>query len=216
MPRKIASNARGATRAGRPPLTPAQTESVRVRVIEAARELFADEGFEAVSMRRIAAVAGCAPMTLYGYFRSKNEILRHIWAGFFDELFRTLTVESQAAGSAAARIRRVCAAYLAYWLAHPERYRMIYLNQDQAGDGERYYVDASPVLEHYGLFRDLIRTAQAEGTAWPGDAQVIGEALICGLHGLGHALITIPEYPWSATQQLLDHLLFMALRPESR
>ena len=49
-----------APRVGRPPRSAQQSAEVRARVIEVARSLFAAEGFEAVSMRRIAADAGCA------------------------------------------------------------------------------------------------------------------------------------------------------------
>lgn len=207
--RKGSSAARGV---GRPPRSAQQSAEVRARVIVAARRLFADEGFEAVSMRRIAAAADCAPMTLYGYFRSKNEILRYIWEAFFDELFQRVRAAARR-GTAAARLRRACKAYLAYWMEYPDRYRMVYLNQDRAEEGERYYVEASPVIERYGLFRELIVAAQAEGSAWPDDPQLMGEALICGLQGIAHVLITIPEYPWATAERLADRMLAVVLQP---
>lgn len=185
---------------------------MRTRVIKVAQALFAREGFEAVSMRRIAQVAGCAPMTLYGYFHSKNEILRYVWEDFFAELFGEIAAAA-GSGSAAAQLQRSCRAYLDYWLRHPDRYRMVYLNQDSAAAGEHYYVDASPVLARYARFRELIEAAQAEGTALEGDAQLIGETLICGLLGIAHALVTIPEYPWFAAERLLGQLLRAVLQP---
>lgn len=165
-------------------------------------------------MRRIAAAAGCAPMTLYGYFHSKNEILRFIWESFFEELFARVSAVS-ARGTAAQRLRRACEAYLGYWMDHPERYRMVYLNQDQTGDGEHYYVDDSAVIERYGRFRALIEAAQAEGAAWDGDVQLMGEALICGLQGIAHSLITIPEYPWASAERLLAQMLGIVLKPKT-
>lgn len=193
-------------RAGRPRRTAAEADAVRAQLIEVAKTLFAREGFGAVSMRRIAAVAGCAPMTIYGYFRSKNEILRYVWEDFFQELFAELA-RAAAAGSAADRLRATCQAYLGYWQRHPDRYRMVYLNQDNTAPGERYYVDTSSVVERFAMFRDLIEAAQAAGSAHPGDAQRMGEALVCGLLGVAHALITIPEYPWLPGETLLDQQL---------
>lgn len=201
-----------APRVGRPPRSAQQSAEVRARVIEVARSLFAAEGFEAVSMRRIAADAGCAPMTLYGYFHSKNEILRYIWEGFFAELFERVAAAA-AKGSAAEGLRRACAAYLGYWLEFPDRYRMVYLNQDHTAEGEHYFAEESQVIEGYGRIRMLIEAAQAEGAAWDGDAQLMGETLICGLQGIAHALVTIPEYPWASAQRLLDPLLRVVLRP---
>jgi AcrR family transcriptional regulator len=45
------------------------------RVAAAALELLDREGLDALSMRRLAAELGVGTMTLYGYFRSKDELL---------------------------------------------------------------------------------------------------------------------------------------------
>jgi len=213
--RSPASPSRTTARVGRPPRSAQHSAEVRARVIEVARRLFAEEGFEAVSMRRIAAEAGCAPMTLYGYFHSKNEILHFIWEVFFEELFVRVTQAAQRRGTAAARLRRACAAYLNYWMEFPDRYRMVYLNQDRAAEGERFYVDESSVIERHQVFRELIEAAQAQSEAWPGDSQLLAETLFCGLHGIAHSLVTIPEYPWLPMERLLEQTLRAILTPKA-
>ncbi|MGH2922928.1 MAG: TetR/AcrR family transcriptional regulator C-terminal domain-containing protein [Solirubrobacterales bacterium] len=45
------------------------------RIADVALELVDSEGVEALTMRRLAAELGVAAMTLYGYFRSKEELL---------------------------------------------------------------------------------------------------------------------------------------------
>ena len=77
-------------RRGRPRRSPEQVDAMRERIIATARGLFAAEGFQSVSMRKVAAEAGCSPMALYGYFRNKNELLRHVWEEFFDPLFASV------------------------------------------------------------------------------------------------------------------------------
>ncbi|WP_211242863.1 TetR/AcrR family transcriptional regulator [Sinimarinibacterium sp. CAU 1509] len=213
--RSPASSNRTTARVGRPPRSAQQSAEVRGRVIEVARRLFADEGFEAVSMRRIAAESGCAPMTLYGYFHSKNEILHFIWEVFFEELFVRVAQAAKHRGSAATRLRNACSAYLGYWMEFPDRYRMVYLNQDHTGDGERYYVDESSVIERHAMFRELIEAAQAQADAWPGDVQLMAETLFCGLQGIAHSLVTIPEYPWLPMDQLLEQTLRTILKPKA-
>ncbi|HEU5130006.1 MAG TPA: TetR family transcriptional regulator [Glycomyces sp.] len=46
----------------------------RSEILTAARALFADEGFESVSMRRIAGAAGVDPSLIHHYFGSKDEL----------------------------------------------------------------------------------------------------------------------------------------------
>lgn len=195
---------------GRPRRSADHEQAVRERLLAAARRLFAEEGFEAVSMRRIAAAADCSPMNLYGYFRSKNDLLRHVWDDFFAELFERIA-QATRRGTPAQRLRRACAAYVDYWCEQPERYRMVYLNQDQAAAGEQLYVDASPIVERFALFRELVEAVQNSGAGRRGDPQLQAEALLCALLGLCHSVVTIPEYPWQPRARLLDTALGLVL-----
>lgn len=56
--------------------TPRQQRSIdtRARLLEAARALFAEEGFHAANTKRIAARAGVSVGSLYAYFRDKKEL----------------------------------------------------------------------------------------------------------------------------------------------
>jgi TetR/AcrR family tetracycline transcriptional repressor len=45
-------------------------------VVDAAAEIVAAEGYQALSMRRLGAKCGVAPMTLYAYVGSKDELLQ--------------------------------------------------------------------------------------------------------------------------------------------
>jgi AcrR family transcriptional regulator len=55
-----------------------QKEGVREEILDAARTLFVKEGYEHVSMRKIAEKVEYAPGTIYLYFRDKAEILDRI------------------------------------------------------------------------------------------------------------------------------------------
>jgi AcrR family transcriptional regulator len=48
----------------------------RERLVDAAAELVVEEGYEALSMRRLADRLGVGAMTLYGYVRTKEELLQ--------------------------------------------------------------------------------------------------------------------------------------------
>jgi AcrR family transcriptional regulator len=59
------------TRAAKTPLS-------RERIADAALELLDGEGIEALSMRRLASELGIGTMTIYGYFRDKEELLNFV------------------------------------------------------------------------------------------------------------------------------------------
>lgn len=195
---------------GRPRRSAEHEQQNRARISEVARRLFVDEGFEAVSMRRLAQEAGCGTMSLYGYFPSKNAILRSLWEDCFAELFVRVQHASRR-GTPRQRLERAAAAFVDYWCAQPQHYRLVFLNQDHRSGEERYYVDSSPVIERFGLFRELIVQAQAAGQGRAGAPQLLSEALICALIGLCHALITIPEFQWQPRAALIAASLAIVL-----
>ena len=61
------------TVAGRP--LSATQAATRRRLLDAARELAAEGGYEAVSMRAVAERAGVSPPTAYQYFASRDHVL---------------------------------------------------------------------------------------------------------------------------------------------
>jgi AcrR family transcriptional regulator len=48
----------------------------RESILEAARQLFADKGFDATTVRAIAADAGCDPAMIHHFFGTKEELFR--------------------------------------------------------------------------------------------------------------------------------------------
>jgi TetR/AcrR family transcriptional regulator, tetracycline repressor protein len=55
--------------------TDAVTRLTHERIVEAASELIAQEGFGGLSMRKLGDRLGCAAMSLYRYFATKEELL---------------------------------------------------------------------------------------------------------------------------------------------
>src|SRR5947209_17817921 len=58
----------------------------RQEILEAAKRLFAEEGYEKTTIRRIAGSLGISSTALYVYFPHKNAILAEICAATFREL----------------------------------------------------------------------------------------------------------------------------------
>lgn len=56
------------------PLSPTQT-ATRQRLLDAGRDLAGEGGYDAVTMRTVAARAGVSPPTAYQYFASKDHLL---------------------------------------------------------------------------------------------------------------------------------------------
>src|SRR5689334_15238479 len=63
-----------------------EKENIREEILDAARTLFVKDGYEHVSIRKIAEKAEYAPGTIYLYFKDKAEILDRISEETFAKL----------------------------------------------------------------------------------------------------------------------------------
>ena len=71
-------------------------EAVRRAILDAARDLFVRDGFEHVSIRKIAELIEYSPAAIYGYFPSKDDI----FFALAEEGFRLLHGDQQRPGRA--------------------------------------------------------------------------------------------------------------------
>lgn len=107
----------------------------RRRAIAAATRLFAAQGFDAVTMRALAAELGVSAMTPYRYFEGKEALFAGVRAEAFrrfaDRLEAALASRAPAPGSSDRRsplapLRRLKAAYVAFAVAEPDAYRIMF------------------------------------------------------------------------------------------
>ncbi len=61
------------------------TGTKRETILEAAMSAFRDEGYESISMDRIAELAGASKRTVYNYFGSKEGLFRAVVARLFED-----------------------------------------------------------------------------------------------------------------------------------
>jgi AcrR family transcriptional regulator len=96
-------------------------------LLAAAAEILEAEGPDALSVRRIAAAAGVAPMGVYNHFASKNGIIDALFMQGFARLreaLATATTENQDPYEA---LREGGRRYRSLALAHPKAYELMFL-----------------------------------------------------------------------------------------
>lgn len=100
-------------------------ETTRAAILDAAREIAARDGWQAVTVRKVAALIDYSPPVIYEHFASKNEILVEL----LRHGFRDLAARLQAAAGAKGPddpLRRVARAYCAFAFEAPDLYQVMY------------------------------------------------------------------------------------------
>src|SRR5688500_5144228 len=101
---------------------------MRARIMDAARDLFAREGYEAVSMRRIAEAIEYSPTAIYVHFRDKQDLMFQICQADFVALAQGVA-ELQQVKDPIERIKRMGHAYIWFGVQHPNHYRLMFMTR---------------------------------------------------------------------------------------
>ncbi len=98
----------------------------RQEIADAARALAQAEGWEAVTVRRIAARIGCSAPAIYQYFGDKGAILASIAAEGRDQLAADMLRAAADSGGPAKRLRAMAKAYWHFACTTPELYAVMH------------------------------------------------------------------------------------------
>jgi AcrR family transcriptional regulator len=190
---------------GRPIQTDQQRQVIREKIVDAARALFVSQGYASVSMRKLAAVVDCTPMTLYSYFERKIDILRFLWADVFAELFDHLDHVLRRTKHADLGLASIGQAYVAFWIERPEQYRMVFLSAEVSQAEVSVFMREDETAKRYGIFFQCLANASASDGSLAGqlELKLKAETLICALNGIVHNLITMSDYPWEKPDKLV-------------
>jgi AcrR family transcriptional regulator len=103
-----------------------EREDTRERILDAAREMFAERGIDAVTMRAIADRIEYTPTAIYHHFRDKEALISELC----DRDYRALAHHFQTVAQIedpVERFRRLGQAYVEFALAHPNHYRFMFM-----------------------------------------------------------------------------------------
>lgn len=192
--------------------------SRRDEIIEAAARLLIEEGYDAVSMRKIAAAVGLSSTALYLYFREKDELLDAVCELPFVPLAPQLAALLELDLPMEERLRIGLTMYLRAGLANPDHYRISFLTRRvKTGWDHRApldYVDrwGHPRTNTFMYLVEGLRRGQEAGVVREGDLMVLAESVLAAQHGLLALLILAPDQQWSDPEQLIAQNVEMILR----
>lgn len=162
-------------------LSSEDVEAFRRRLCGAAEGLFAERGAEAVTMRELAQALGVSPMTPYRYFKDKDAILAAVRAAAFERFAVRLETALAQPADPLHRSRNAGEAYVAFALAEPQAYRLMFdLNQPTEGD----YPDLQAAIVRARRTMTSHVQAMIDAGLLEGDAELIGHLFWSVLHGM--------------------------------
>jgi AcrR family transcriptional regulator len=96
------------------------------KILDAALALIIEEGFNKLSMRKIASRLGITAANIYNYYSSKDEINLMIRVRGFEMLFSMLSRESRKKTTLKERIKALVRAYVTFGITYPGYYDLMF------------------------------------------------------------------------------------------
>lgn len=181
---------------------------LRQEILDAASELFVKEGYDNVSMRRIADKIEYSPTTIYLYFKDKAELLGQVCDETFARLIQRLKAIFEQEKDPLQRLRRGLMEYVHFGLENPEHYRATFMMPVPEGfDKEKYTKPDSPGIQAFDFLRRCIFDCIATGKLSCKDPELASQTMWCGVHGVTSLLITKSRFPWVDRDQVIESVV---------
>ncbi len=184
-----------------------EKKELRQEILDAARDLFVREGFENVSMRKIAEKIEYSPTTIYLYFKDKSDLLDCICEETFARLVRKQNALDQAVADPVERLRRGLRAYIEFGLKHPNHYKVAFMMPEPFADLETCHRSHDMGQKAFDHLRRNLAQCVEEHHFQVADLEAAAQATWATIHGLTSLLIAHPRFPWVDRVHLIDTLV---------
>jgi len=178
-------------------------DRLRDELLGAALALFIEGGLDAVTMRAVATRVGVSAMTPYRYFEDKGHLLRGIWQHVLGDAWQAMLAASQGVADVRDRIRAQINAFVAYWEANPQHYRLVYMTEQTTRRHEHEALAALPI---YASVLDASLQASRDLAAVVGGdpvhAKLASDVRFMMVSGYLHARLVNRRYPWGPDEVL--------------
>jgi AcrR family transcriptional regulator len=177
-----------------------EKEEIRRKILDSARDLFAREGYEHVTMRAVADAIEYSPTTIYNHFEDKDDLVMALCYEDFGRLLGALSLQTRPTNPLD-WIRQLGRSYAAFGAAYPNHYRFMFMTPEKARL-ERH--DMSPGEQSFGLLRSAVAEAVESGQFVAGDPDAMAQVLWASLHGVVSLNVTFRADQWPCRPPAAD------------
>jgi AcrR family transcriptional regulator len=193
-----------------------ERQELHDKILDAARELFATHGYEAVTLRKIAEAIEYTPAAIYGHFQDKDDLIRTLCKRDVD-VFSAQLSKLQSVADPVERVRQLGHGYVRFALEHPQHYRLMFMTpNDLEHDEDALQRRGDPHRDGYAFLRLSVQEAIERGRMRElyRDADLAAQTFWAGVHGVASLQITHTSDNWvewrdiaARTRAMIDGLL---------
>lgn len=173
--------------------------------MDAAREMFVAEGYQSVSMRKIADKIGYSATTIYLYFNDKNDLVHQICEQTFARLAQNIKSIQQLSDNPLEKLRSGLREYVHFGLKHPSQYEIIFIAPLPKNLGLQFEQTNGEIA--FNTLRSVINECSSANLLKSKDIELISQTLWAGIHGITSLLIKHGGFPFVEREKLIDNVI---------
>ena len=183
-----------------------EKELLRQQILSAARELFVNEGYENVSMRKIADRIEYSPTTIYLYFKDKADLLGCVCQETLLSLLNTLEQLKKEKSDPVETLKKSGRTYVEFGLKYPQDYKLTFVIRPQFQKGLGLQ-EGSIGEKVFDYLRAVVSECIQQKMFRQVDVETTGQVMWSAVHGITLLLIDFPDFPWTERDILIDTVI---------
>lgn len=162
-----------------------QRLQVRQTILDAARELFAEQGYDSVTMRKVAEKIEYSPTAIYLHFKDKEQLIRelcdHDFLAFAQEFQKIARTKDPIE-----RLRKAGHAYISFGNEFRQQFRLMFMTPVARPADESTLRRGDPAEDAYAFLLATVSEAFSAGRFRKElkDPELIAQMVWSGVHGV--------------------------------
>jgi len=189
-----------------------EKSETRDKILDAARELFVTEGFEGVSMRKVAEKIEYSPTAIYVYFADKQELFRELCHQDYARLAEVFQ-SSVMSTDPMERLKQIGVIYIDFGTRYPNHYKFMFMTPHPPHEPDEVDREmmGNPEKDAYAFLKWAVQQAldakcfRQELT----DAELLSQTLWASVHGVISLQIAKGCDPWVDWRPIRDRAELM-------
>jgi AcrR family transcriptional regulator len=186
-----------------------QKGQLRREILDAARDILVHEGYEGLSMRKVADKIEYSPTAIYLHFKDRDDLVFCVCEQLFAGLVRELQAITDRHADPLVALKKGLRRYVEFGLGHPQHYQATFgipHGQDPEKDA-RYLEPGTMSMQAFGFLPRLVAECVKQKKLKKVDVHAVSCALWAGIHGITSLLIVMPNFKWQNRDHVVDQLI---------
>lgn len=181
-----------------------ERENLRKSILTAAEDLFLQEGYANVSMRKIAKKIEYSPATIYNYFKNKSDLLSNLVQDYYRDFMKKAKVILKNSNEKPYEtLKAYLILYINSGLDNPNHYKLL------TGHFPNFQIsiplEESAGYKSYLKLKELLKLCIEKEIFKEIDLTLAAQSIWTSVYGITSLMTVRPSFPWVEKDKLIDH-----------